>query len=118
MKTPMTLWLGTSVCGLISSYGYETPWASGRFEPTDADQHRRWVEACELETEIETWPEDDTPAAEEARWQAALIRRGITQADLDSRSRGPWQIEAPAGSKAQILSPPCFDRQGFVTWRW
>ncbi|MEZ0372737.1 MAG: hypothetical protein ACAI44_26840, partial [Candidatus Sericytochromatia bacterium] len=94
----------------------ETPWASGKFEPAETDAVRRMIEVCELSEEIENWPKSES--ADDARWQAALQARGITEADADRHLEGPWMIQTPDGTQHELPSPPVFDRQGFITWRW
>jgi hypothetical protein len=117
MEPPMNLFLEGKLFGKIVTYGYETPWAEGKFEATNEEHLRSMIEVCELLAEIESWPDLDSREEDDERWQAAMIRRGITEADLDRHSDGSWMIETQDGTKHEI-SLPVFDRKGFVTWRW
>ena len=113
---PMHLFLEGKLFGKIVTYGYETPWAVGKFEAADESQLRPMIEVCELSEEIESWP-DLASNEDDVRWQAALDKRGITEADLDRHSSGLWVIETQDGMRHEIFLP-VFDRKGFVTWRW
>ncbi|MDQ3814542.1 MAG: hypothetical protein M3347_11400, partial [Armatimonadota bacterium] len=115
-QPPLKLFLDGKLFGTIVTYGYETPWAVGQLEAADQNHLRPMIEVCELSAEIESWPDLDS-RKDEARWQAALDSRGITEADFDQHSNGPWIIETPDGLQHEIFLP-VFDRQGFVTWRW
>lgn len=119
-STPMTLCLDGQVVGQIVDYGYETPWASGRFVAAEGVPWLDWVEACELSQEIESWPElpPEAFAQDQQRWAEALARRGLQEHSLMGFQQGAWSIYCNDGSEQPLAAMPDFDRQGFVTWRW
>ena len=117
VQTPLHLFLEGKLFGKIVTYGYETPWAVGRFEAADQHALRSMIQVCALRDDCESWPDLASREDDDARWQAALERRGITQADLDRHSSGTWTIETPDGNQHEIFLP-FFDEDGFVTWRW
>ena len=118
IPTPMALYLNQQLYGRILSYGYETPWASGRFEASDPRVGLRLIQICHFYAQVEDWTELDFPAAEEQRWQTALIEYGLSQSDLDLYNSAIWLIQAADLQEYTLPAPPVFDAQGFMTWRW
>ncbi|PKL80425.1 MAG: hypothetical protein CVV27_00385 [Candidatus Melainabacteria bacterium HGW-Melainabacteria-1] len=104
-------------CGQILSYGYETPWASGRFEATDQALQQAWIAIGELSADVEDWPDDEPLEAAEMRWQATLARLGLSQADFDAFHAAAWAIVDGEGRHHELPAPPLFEAI-FVTWRW
>lgn len=117
IQPPLPLFREGTLFGTILTYSYETPWAEGRIEAVDQHALRAMITVCALLQDSQSWPDLASSEDDDARWEAAMDRLGITQADLDRHSSGPWMIETPDGSRHDI-SMPFFDAQGFVTWRW
>jgi hypothetical protein len=115
IRPPLDLMFDGVRFGRITSYGYDQPWAMGRFEPADVEMHRRLVESCELAAEIEQWP-DLAADEDERRWNEALERRGLVHGDTGRLHDGRWTIRLDAGERE--VFPAEFDRAAFVTWRW
>jgi hypothetical protein len=114
---PFELLLEGRPVGTIVSYGYDQPWAMGRFDPLDAEWRQRMVAVCKHNHEVFSWPQSASRAADDARWEAALARRGITDADLALHGEGRWSLRLGDGTLYPIDFPD-FDAEGFVTWRW
>ena len=116
-EVPMRLILGEKLFGHIVSYFYATPWAEGKIEPIDREHHARLVIATEFLDWLEEQPDAPTDEEDEAIYDQELERRGITEEDVESISRGPWTI-IPKDGEEQRIHWPMFDRDGFITWRW
>jgi hypothetical protein len=117
IRPPLSLFREGQLFGTIVTYSYETPWAEGWFEAVDQHALRAMIAACELLRDSQSWPDLASSEDDDARWEAAMERGGITEADLDRHRDGPWMIEMPDGSRHEIFLP-IFDAEGFVTWRW
>lgn len=117
-QPPMALFLGDNLIGQIVTYGYETPWASGKMEEADNALIQRLIALCELFDESETWSEAVSVEADNQRWEIALSERGLAQTDADHYSSEPWRIQTKDGIQHELSALPVFDQHGFVTWRW
>jgi hypothetical protein len=115
IKLPLTLLFNQTQIAVISSYGYETPWACGSIEPKDSDLQHRFIQVCEYLNELEKMPEelleDDLAGKQE------LTKRGITNDDVEIYFNSDWAIATQSGELYPI-APPEFDHNGFLTWRW
>ena len=114
---PLRLFLNNQFFGDVVTYGYETPWAVGRFKAADSRRLQAMIAVCELQDEVERWPDTISDEADEARWRASLERRGLTEEDLEEHAGGDWVIQKKDGTRHEIV-PPLFDAQGFITWLW
>ncbi len=115
IKAPLTLLFNQIQIAMITSYGYETPWACGLLEPRDSALHSRFIQVCEylnaLEDISEDLSEDDTISNQE------LTKRGISDDDVEIYFNGEWAIATQNG-EIYPITPPQFDPNGFLTWRW
>ena len=103
--------------GTIVSYGYETPWASGRVVADDPGDHARQIAVAAFLRWVEALPDDLPDAEADARYERELASRRLTEDDVGRWSAADWTIVTADGSRrpAYALS---FDGGGFVTWRW
>ncbi len=116
-KAPMELSLNDDFIGTIVTYQYATPWAEGMFEPANETQHARLIAACEFLIWVETSEDRGSVEADDKAYFAELARRGVTEADVDTLTKGRWKIMLKDGQPYSI-SWPQFDKEGFITWRW
>lgn len=115
---PMRLYRDEELVGLISGYGYETPWASGIFEDCDAGRGER----CERAAAFRMWQNsgadllEDDDAYDEI-CEREMVRRGVAQADIEWCFRGSWVIRTQDGVDHPAYS---FEFLGdrYVQWRW
>lgn len=119
--TPMPLKHGGAEIGVITDYGYETPWATGRVvfaETALADRCARWAE-------YDSWlfraagadelPDDD--AEYDATCLREAARRGLTPSDMDLFRSGTWTITTADGDIHDVHSLE-FLGDAYVQWRW
>ncbi|MBV1874270.1 MAG: hypothetical protein KUG80_05795 [Gammaproteobacteria bacterium] len=117
MNTPIELQLDGIKVATILSFGYETPWATGKVEFLDDSLFNKVVavtsmSSFDLEMD-ELGLEDDE---EEKMWEAKLIELGISWQDLKLDRDGRWSV-TPSGSESQSIYSPRFYESKFMDWR-
>jgi len=117
MNTPIELKLDGITVGTILSFGYETPWATGKVEFNESTLFEKLVavssmSSFDLEMD-ELGLEDDE---EEKMWEAKLKVLGITWEDLKLDRDGRWSV-IPDGGESQPIYSPRFSEQGFIDYR-
>lgn len=116
----MMLYLNDILLGALSDYGYETPWATARLTPADAELHRRLCAASQfLSVDIEEDWGEQTSEESDREYERRLQGYGITEADVEAFQSGQWEVRNPGSSHLQgpIVVSEC-DERGWVTWRW
>jgi hypothetical protein len=119
LRTPMQLLRDGQLVGLITDYGYETPWATGVVEVSDPARGER----CDRAVEFLQWLAqcgdelpDDNDSYEEL-YDRELARRDITRADIEWCQAGEWTILTRDGTSHPSL-PLEFIGDCYVQWRW
>ncbi len=116
----MNLYLNGKLVGELSDYGYETPWATARLLPLDADLVRRLAAASRfLAVDIEQDWGALSREDEDREYARRLAAYAISESDVEVLQGGAWEI---ANADAPQLQGPIsiaeVDERGWVTWRW
>lgn len=114
-EPPLTLLLNQIQIGVITSYGYETPWACGLVQLREQGIQHRFIQVCEYLDDLERVV--DKPLEDDLSIEEELTRRKITNDDVELYFDGEWAIATQTG-EVYPITPPQFDAQGFLTWRW
>ncbi len=117
MNTPIELKFDGITVGTILTFGYETPWATGKVEFKEKSLFDKLVvvssmSSFDLEMD-ELGLEDDE---EEKMWEVKLKELGITWEDLKLDNDGRWSV-IPNGGEPQPIYSPRFSGQGFIEYR-
>jgi hypothetical protein len=119
LRPPMRLYRDRRPVGLIIGYGYETPWATGIVEHSEAGRGERSDRVAEfLRWQVEhqsELPDDDD--AYDAICGAAMARHGVTQDDVDWCECGEWVIRTRDGVDHPARSLD-FLGDRYIQWRW
>jgi hypothetical protein len=119
LRTPMQLYRDQEHVGLITRYGYETPWATGIDEDFDPDRGERSDRVAQflqwMARNEEDLPEDDRDYDEIC--SVEMARLGVTQADVDWCERGSWTIQTQDGIDHKVYSLDFIDERT-IQWRW
>ncbi len=116
MKTPIDLQLDNLSVAQITSFGYETPWATGDVIFKDDILFETLIKITSItafDLELERLGLSD--AEEEKRWETKLVELGLSYEELDLDNAGRWSI-VPKGGSAQIIYSPKF-YPGYMDWR-
>lgn len=99
------------------SYGYETPWATGRLVADDADAHARCDAAHTLSAWLDALPDDLADDEADARYARERDERGLTEAEVARWTDAEWSLIDDEGRRHTAYARS-FTGDGFVTWRW
>lgn len=119
LHTPMKLYRGLELIGLVTGYSYDQPWATGTVEDVDRSRaerseraalYRRWLN--ENEDEL---PEDNATYSELC--EREMTRRNVAQADVDWCEHGTWMITTQDGVHHHPHSLE-FIGDHLIQWRW
>jgi hypothetical protein len=103
--------------GTVVSYGYETPWATGR---VDADNPATLAQGEAVHAFL-NWVEElpaDLPDAEaEALYERECTSRGLTEATIAHWTHTAWTLIDTAGNHHPAYSLT-FIGDDFIQWRW
>lgn len=110
---PFQLLLNQRPFGTITTYDYNTPWALGRLKAADEALRAQFVRVCEYLNWLESLPEETSDPDEAVE----LAQRNISQDIVAHYLVGAWAIATSNGDFYEI-TPPHFDQEGFVEWRW
>lgn len=117
MKIPIELKLDGKPVAQITSFGYETPWASGAVEFIDKKLFERLINVSSMSTfdlEMDELGLEDEE--EEKLWEAKLTELNLTWDDLKLKRDGRWVV-TPEGSESQPIYSPKFYENGSMDWR-
>lgn len=116
----MNLYLNGQLVGELSDYGYETPWATARLLPLDADLMRRLAAASHfLAVDIEQDWGALSREDEDREYARRLAAYAISESDVELLQGGAWEIANAAAPQLQgPISIAEVDERGWVTWRW
>lgn len=118
LRTPMRLYRNQVYVGLITEYGYETPWATGTVEYSDtergirSDRAARFLQWMNHSDELPEADDDYTELCDRE-----MVRHEVAQADIDWCSGGRWTIETPDGLENAVHSLD-FLGDSHIQWRW
>jgi hypothetical protein len=115
----MKLYCNGDLIGSLTTYFYETPWASAQIEPVDAELYERLCRASYFLSIVlnENWGEL-TEKEENRVYAQHLAELQITDADL-VRFQGTWEIrESDHPDRQGVISLYTCDPDHWVTWRW
>lgn len=117
MNTPIDLKLDGKTVARITTYSYETPWATGKVEFEDQYLFKKLIavssmSSFDLEMD-ELGLEDDE---EEKIWDSKLGELGISWEDLKLDHDGRWAVSS-VDSDSQPIFSPRFYESGFMDWR-
>ena len=117
MNIPVKLLLNGAEVGTFRSYGYETPWASGKIEFVDSNLFDKLIrltlfDLFELNMDGQGLSEEE----EEQRCNERLSELGISWEDM-SLLRQRWQVEL-SNTAIVNISTVRFYENGFMEWRF
>lgn len=119
LRTPMQLYRDREHVGVITRYGYETPWASGIFDDFEVDRGDRSARVAQflqwMAMNEDDLPEDDGDYEEICGTE--MTRLGVTQADVDWCERASWTIRTLDGIDHAVHSLD-FIGERTIQWRW
>ena len=101
--------------GMVVSYGYETPWATGRVVADDPAAFAQGEAVYDLLTWLDQFPDDLPDAEADALYERAT--RGLTASDIDRWTSADWSLIDPAGHHHPAYALT-FLGDNFVSWRW
>jgi hypothetical protein len=111
-RAPLRLLRDGRPVGTVVSYGYETPWATGRLAADDPGEQARGDAICAFLAWLDAQPDlSDEEYARACAW------RGLTEAEIDDWYRAEWALVDEAGTHHPAYAL-AFLGDGFVTWRW
>ena len=118
MKLPIELKLDDKQVATITSYSYETPWASGSVEFIKEALFDKLVGITtmlfyDLEVD-ELGLEDDE---EEKFWETQLTELNLTCDDLSLNRDHKWSI-TDTNHESHLIYATRFFRNGYVDWRF
>ncbi|MBD9657587.1 hypothetical protein IB239_22390 [Pseudomonas sp. PDM12] len=117
MKTPIDLKLDGKSVATISSFSYETPWATGRVEFKEQSLFRKLVSVSSLSSfDLEMDELGVEEDKQEELWESKLKELGISWADFELKDDGRWSI-SPCDGHARPIYSPHFYETGFIDWR-
>lgn len=117
LRTPMQLYRDQEFVGLITGYGYETPWATGTVEDSDPSRGERSNRAAAYLMWL--YNEDDLPEDNDAYDEICnreMARHGVTPADV-AWCGGKWTIRTQDGVDHLGYSLD-FLGDSRIQWRW
>lgn len=116
-RAPLELLCDGQPFGTVVSYGYETPWATGRLVAGDPGAHARCDAAFALVAWLEALPGDLPDAEVEVRHADERAARGLTEAEVERWTGATWSLVDEHGQR-HPTSSLSFLGDGFITWRW
>ena len=105
-----------ALLGVLSRYGYETPWASAWLVAIDPTIIRHYTAICSFLAWVETIPDDLPDKEADARYTQELARRGLDAAQVGDFRSG-WSVRTSDG-EVLAISLYGFEDDGYLTWRW
>jgi hypothetical protein len=117
LQAPFQLLRDGQPFGTVVSYGYETPWATGRVIPLDPAAFAQGEAVFDLLAWLDQLP-DDLPGDEvDARYERECAARGLTEAEIDRLTSADWSLIDPTGRHHAAYSLS-FIGDHFIQWRW
>lgn len=102
--------------GILTRYGYETPWASAWLIADAPAMIARYAAIDAFFRWNEQLP-DDLPLDEaDARYERELALRGLDE-DMIDDFWSDWQVHLQDG-QIHDIALATFEADGYLTWRW
>ena len=117
MNLPIALKLNDTLVANITSFSYETPWASGTVEFTDKALFHKLVSITTMSFfDLELAELELSDAEEERLWEAKLAELNLTYEDLKLEQDNRWTI-TPKDNESQPIYAANFYQDSFMDWR-
>ena len=117
-KLPFKIFYKNTLIANIISYGYETPWASGKAIFEDPSLKEKLATAWDFINDEEDDDDDESLSVEESnrQYQEEIDNLGIQEA-LNMLEGENWSIILADGEIMKIYSP-IIDDSGYIEWRF
>jgi hypothetical protein len=112
----MQLYHNGLLVGALENHFHETPWSSAKLIAADPAVAARLVRICAFQAWCEAAPDTLAKDEDDRRYRDELAARCLDEAMLDAYW-GEWLVQLPSGERRSV-SPPQFEDDGYVTWRW
>jgi hypothetical protein len=117
-QAPMQLRHNNEPFGTITTYSYETPWATGHLVAHNKDLHDRCLAICSfiqwiLETDSDNLSEEDS----DKLYDHELASQKLTEADIHWYDTAEWTIVTSNGEEHSAYSLS-FSTNNLIEWRW
>lgn len=115
-QAPMRLLCDGEPFGTVTTYSYETPWATGHFEALNQGLHERCMQACAFLQWVNNMPDELSDDEADRLYEQELTRRELAEDDLRWCSSERWAIVTDDREEHFVNS--LFFEDDFVQWRW
>ncbi len=112
----MQLYHHGALLGVLSRYGYETPWASAWLVASDPTTLPHYAAIGAFLDWVATIPDDWPDAQADAHYAQELATRGLDAAQVADFWSG-WSVRTVDG-EVWAISLYHFADDGYLTWRW
>jgi hypothetical protein len=116
-RAPFHLLRDDESFGTVVTYGYETPWATGRVEAADPAALAQGEAVHDLLNWLDQLPDDLPDAEADARYERECAARGLTEADIARWTSADWALMDTTGQRHPAYALT-FLGDSFVQWRW
>jgi hypothetical protein len=116
-QAPFQLLLDGEPFGTVVSYGYETPWATGRVETNDPAALAQGEAVYDFLRWVDALPDDLPDDEADACYERECAARGLTEATIDHWTSADWSLIDPSGRHHTAYSLS-FIGDRFIQWRW
>ncbi|MFN8538225.1 MAG: hypothetical protein U0232_12205 [Thermomicrobiales bacterium] len=116
-RAPFQLLRDGQPFGTVVSYGYETPWATGRVVAHDPAALAQGEAIAAFLAWADALPDALPDAEADARYERECAARGLTAAAIDRWTAAAWTLIDPEGNHHPAYSLSCLGDE-FVQWRW
>jgi hypothetical protein len=117
MKTPIKLLFDNNPVATIISFGYETPWATGKVEFLDQAFFSKLISVTAMLFFIYKLEELNlTDKEEEQLYEAETLKLGIASNDSELTKDKRWSIVPDHGIQQEIYAVRFYE-SNFMDWR-